>query len=43
MRKIDDEFFAFVIECKDPKACAVLLRGASKDLLNEVDLNLQVN
>ena len=43
VRKIGDEFFAFVVECKDPKACTVLLRGASKDLLNEVERNLQVN
>ncbi|KAK9104489.1 hypothetical protein Scep_021333 [Stephania cephalantha] len=41
VRKIGDEFFAFIVECKDPKACTVLLRGASKDLLNEVERNLQ--
>ena len=43
VKKIGDEFFAFIVECKDPKACTVLLRGASKDLLNEVERNLQVN
>jgi T-complex protein 1 subunit gamma len=43
VRKIGDEFFAFVVECKDPKACTVLLRGASKDLLNEVERNLQAS
>lgn len=42
VKKIGDEFFAFIVECKDPKACTVLLRGASKDLLNEVERNLQV-
>lgn len=42
VRKIGDEFFAFIVDCKDPKACTVLLRGASKDLLNEVERNLQV-
>ncbi|XP_068476792.1 T-complex protein 1 subunit gamma-like isoform X2 [Phaseolus vulgaris] len=41
VKKIGDEFFAFIVECKDPKACTVLLRGASKDLLNEVERNLQ--
>jgi T-complex protein 1 subunit gamma len=42
VKKIGDEFFAFIVDCKDPKACTVLLRGASKDLLNEVERNLQV-
>ncbi|KAG5522913.1 hypothetical protein RHGRI_034908 [Rhododendron griersonianum] len=41
VKKIGDEFFAFVDNCKYPKACTVLLRGASKDLLNEVERNLQ--
>ncbi|XP_043700719.1 T-complex protein 1 subunit gamma-like isoform X2 [Telopea speciosissima] len=41
VRKIGDEFFSFIEECKNPKACTVLLRGASKDLLNEVERNLQ--
>lgn len=34
--KIGDEFFTFVADCKAPKACTILLRGASKDILNEV-------
>lgn len=42
VKKIGDEFFAFIVDCKDPKACTVLLRGPSKDLLNEVERNLQV-
>ncbi|KAM7471315.1 hypothetical protein LguiA_009498 [Lonicera macranthoides] len=41
VKKIGDEFFAYIVECRDPKACTVLLRGASKDLLNEVERNLQ--
>ncbi|KAJ3681560.1 hypothetical protein LUZ60_016049 [Juncus effusus] len=41
VKKFGDEFFAFVVDCEDPKACTVLLRGASKDLLNEVERNLQ--
>ena len=36
VRKIGDEYFAFLVECKSPKACTILLRGASKDILNEV-------
>lgn len=43
IKKIGNEFFAFIIDCKDPKACTVLLRGASKNLLNEVEKNLQVD
>jgi len=41
IKKIGDEYFCFVIECEEPKACTVLLRGASKDVLNEVERNLQ--
>ena len=36
VRKIGDEYFTYVTECKDPKACTIVLRGASKDILNEV-------
>lgn len=42
VKKIGDEFFAFIIDCNEPKACTVLLRGASKEFLSEVDRNLQV-
>ncbi|CAL5221285.1 g3450 [Coccomyxa viridis] len=38
--KIGDEFYSFIVDCKDPKACTILLRGASKDVLNEVERNL---
>tara|TARA_B110000208_G_scaffold58547_2_gene76569 strand:+ start:357 stop:1961 length:1605 start_codon:yes stop_codon:yes gene_type:complete len=41
VRKIGDEYFSFVEQCADPKACTILLRGASKDVLNEVERNLQ--
>merc|ERR1712029_244869 len=41
VRKIGDEYFTFIEQCKDPKACTILLRGASKDILNEVERNLQ--
>jgi len=41
VRKIGDEYFTFIEQCKDPKACTILLRGASKDILSEVERNLQ--
>jgi len=40
VRKMADEYFAFFEECKDPKACSILLRGAGKDVLQEVERNL---
>jgi T-complex protein 1 subunit gamma len=40
VKKVGDEYFSFVTECKDPKACTILLRGPSKDLLMEVERNL---
>ena len=39
--KIGDEYFSYLVECQNPKACTVLLRGPSKDILNEVERNLQ--
>jgi T-complex protein 1 subunit gamma len=41
VRKIADEYFAYFEECKDPGACTILLRGGSKDVLNEIERNLQ--
>uniref|UniRef100_H3AM02 T-complex protein 1 subunit gamma n=1 Tax=Latimeria chalumnae TaxID=7897 RepID=H3AM02_LATCH len=41
IKKIGDEYFTFVTECKDPKACTIILRGASKEILAEVERNLQ--
>ncbi|KAK9474344.1 chaperonin Cpn60/TCP-1 family [Dipodascopsis tothii] len=38
---IGDEYFTFLEECRDPTACTVLLRGPSKDILNEIERNLQ--
>jgi len=40
VRKIGDDYFSFFEECVEPKACTVLLRGANKDVLNEVERNL---
>merc|ERR1712095_63273 len=41
IRKMGDEYFTFLEQCKDPKACTILLRGASKDILAEGERNLQ--
>ncbi|KAM6395148.1 T-complex protein 1 subunit gamma-like [Rhynochetos jubatus] len=41
VKKIGDEYFAFITDCKDPKACTIVLRGASKEILAEVERNLQ--
>jgi T-complex protein 1 subunit gamma len=30
IRKIGDEYFTFLEQCEDPKACSIILRGASK-------------
>lgn len=40
VKKLGDEYFTFMTECKDPKACTILLRGGSKDVLNEIERNL---
>ncbi|KAJ1501842.1 T-complex protein 1 subunit gamma [Coelomomyces lativittatus] len=37
---LGDEYFAFFDECDAPKACTLLLRGPSKDILNEIERNL---
>ena len=41
IEKIGDEYFSFLTECKDPHACTILLRGPSKDILAEIERNLQ--
>lgn len=41
IRKIGEEYFTFIEECKNPKACTIVLRGASKDVLMEVERNFQ--
>lgn len=40
IEKLGDEYFTFLEKCKDPKACTILLRGPSKDILHEIDRNL---
>jgi T-complex protein 1 subunit gamma len=41
IEKIGDEYFTFLTKCQDPKACSIILRGPSKDIINEVERNLQ--
>ncbi|KAJ1607887.1 putative t-complex protein 1 gamma subunit [Cryptosporidium canis] len=40
VKKIGDEYFCFLTESKTPRACSILLRGGSKDVLNELERNL---
>ncbi|KAG6900073.1 T-complex protein 1 subunit gamma [Termitomyces sp. T159_Od127] len=40
LQLITARYFTFLTECKNPKACTILLRGPSKDILNEIDRNL---
>eukprot|EP00118_Oscarella_pearsei_P025018 m.307328 g.307328 ORF g.307328 m.307328 type:complete len:555 (+) comp42153_c0_seq1:147-1811(+) len=41
IQKIGDEYYTYLVDCKSPKACTIVLRGASKEVLQEVDRNLQ--
>ena len=34
-------YFSFITDCKEAKACTILLRGASNDILKEVERNLE--
>lgn len=38
---IGDEYFSFLTDCRDPGACSIVLRGPSKDILSEIERNLQ--
>merc|ERR1719486_1400033 len=41
VKKICEEYFCYMTNCKNPRACSVVLRGASRDVLNEIERNLQ--
>jgi len=41
VKLIGDEYFSFITDSKDASACSIILRGASKDVLNEIERNLQ--
>merc|ERR1719353_2736123 len=40
VQKMCEEYFTYLVDCEDPKACTVLLRGGTKDVLNEIERNL---
>merc|ERR1719359_2438871 len=40
VEKIGDEYYSWLVDCEKPKACTIVLRGASKDVLNEIERNL---
>lgn len=40
IKKIGDEYFTYFVEAKNPSACTILLRGGSKDSLNEMERNI---
>ncbi|ORZ10445.1 T-complex protein 1 subunit gamma [Absidia repens] len=41
INKIGDEYFTFLTKCDNPKACSIILRGPSKDVIAEIERNLQ--
>ena len=41
MQKIGEDWFCYLTDCVEPKACTIVLRGGSKDVLNELERNLQ--
>ncbi|ETO10446.1 CCT chaperonin gamma subunit [Reticulomyxa filosa] len=41
VRSIADDYYSFFVKCKNPKACSVILRGGSKDVLQEMWRNLE--
>ncbi|KAK4533800.1 hypothetical protein CCYA_CCYA19G4682 [Cyanidiococcus yangmingshanensis] len=40
VRRLGEEYYSFIEQCEEPRACTVLLRGGSKDALNEIERNL---
>ncbi|EPY20201.1 T-complex protein 1 subunit gamma [Strigomonas culicis] len=40
IKKLGDEYFTFITGCSAGSACSIVLRGASKDTLNEMERNL---
>eukprot|EP00835_Amoeboradix_gromovi_P001915 NODE_98_length_21025_cov_0.475055.p4 type:complete len:572 gc:universal NODE_98_length_21025_cov_0.475055:17290-19005(+) len=39
--QIGEEYFTFIDECINLKACTIMLRGPAKDIINEFERNLQ--
>lgn len=40
IKKLGDEYFTYITGCPNGSACSIVLRGASKDTLNEMERNL---
>merc|ERR1719401_2140998 len=40
IKMLGNEYFTYMTECEQPHACTVILRGASRDVLNEMERNL---
>ncbi|EUD66010.1 T-complex protein 1, gamma subunit [Plasmodium inui San Antonio 1] len=40
VKKIGDDYYSHFVECENPRACTILLRGSTKDVLNEIERNL---
>ncbi|AFP65583.1 T-complex protein gamma SU (nucleomorph) [Chroomonas mesostigmatica CCMP1168] len=41
IKKIGEEYFTFITGCKDGTSCTALLFGSSRDVLDEIERNLQ--
>eukprot|EP00122_Pirum_gemmata_P004140 Pgem_evm1s3758 len=41
VKKIGDDYYSFLTGCEQATACTILLRGPSKDILMEIERNLQ--
>jgi len=39
--QVGEDYFSYLVDCKNPKACTIKMRGASKDVLQEMERNLQ--
>jgi T-complex protein 1 subunit gamma len=40
VRLVAGDYYAFFEQCREPKACSIILRGPSKDVINEIERNL---
>ncbi len=40
VEKLGGGFFSFFVDWDEPKGCSIILRGGSRDVLNEVERNL---
>jgi len=41
VKKINDEYYSFITDSISPRACTIILRGPSKEILSEMDRCLQ--